>query len=104
MARPKIRFGAPGKRRPAIVALARPRPQLRDFTKAILPPNTDAAVSWPNGSAALTRRVMPNQRVPRHGPPASRPKQDISTWQRIGHFYLALTSAENKFDLMFTVC
>ena len=48
-------------------------------------------MSWPNGSAALTRSVMPNRRGPRHGAPASRPKQDISTRQRIGHFYLALT-------------
>ena len=50
------------------------------FTKAIPPTNTDAPVSWPNGSAALTRSVMPNRRGPRHGAPASRPKQDISTW------------------------
>ena len=133
-----------------------PRPQLRDFTKAILFANTAAAGSGPHGKAALTPSVTANgcalptvkagarpqlpaqqggigecsntkpsdgeARGPcrsadcfgaspvasalgmesRRDPAlhsqhftiaslATRPRPDISTWQRIGHFYLALT-------------
>ena len=143
-----------------------PRPQLRDFTKAIvLPnpqalPNPPAAGSGPKGKAVCKRSVRRDGRAlsamgtgicsqlpagqsglggrPKTKPPAGdargschsadccgaspvasalgmehrrdpalhnhypttasrapRPKPDISTWQRIGHFYLALTPSSH---------
>ncbi len=146
-----------------------PRPQLRDFTKAILLTNTAAAGSGPHGKAALTASLTANgcalhtvkagacSQLPakqggigecsntkpsdgeargscrsaacfganpvasasgsehRRDPapdghhsttasPATRSKPDISTWQRLGHFYLALTEPDESDGLSRPLC
>ena len=110
-----------------------PRPQLRDFTKAIpatnaRPAEAEAGPRPParQGGAAESTNTKPSDGNARGScrsaacfgaspvasasgsqdrrdpapdshhsttaPPAGRPQPDISAWQRIGHFYLALTS------------
>ena len=109
-----------------------PRPQLRDFTKAIpatnaRPAEAEAGPRPParQGGAAESTNTKPSDGNARGScrsaacfgaspvasasgsqdrrdpapdshhsttaPPAGRPQPDISAWQRIGHFYLALT-------------
>ena len=109
-----------------------PRPQLRDFTKAIPARNARSAEAQAGrrsparqGGAAESTNTKPSDGNARGScrsaacfgaspvaaasdlesrrdpaldshhsttaPPATWPQPDISTWQRIGHFYLALT-------------
>jgi len=105
--------GKPGQPRPASSRLMDSRPPLRDFTKAVLaqkqnPRNGLLSCQGPvdRGFAAVCFGASPvasalNPREERD-PPADRSylnthlslllsKQDISTLQRIGHFYFALT-------------
>ena len=111
-----------------------PRPQLRDFTKAIpatnaRPAEAEAGPRPParQGGAAESTNTKPSDGNARGScrsaacfgaspvasasgsqdrrdpapdshhsttaPPAGRPQPDISAWQRIGHFYLALTDS-----------
>ena len=41
------------------------------------------------------RDPAPDSHHPTTASPATRPKPDISTWQRLGHFYLALTTGQS---------
>ena len=85
-----------------------PRPQLRSFTKAISVKNRKPSDREARGSSALAdclgassiasalgiksrRDPALNAHHSTIASPASCPKADISTWQRLGHFYLALT-------------
>ena len=114
-----------------------PRPQLRDFTKAIpatnaRPAEAEAGPRPParQGGAAESTNTKPSDGNARGScrsaaclgaspvasasgsqdrrdpapdshhsttaPPAGRPQPDISAWQRIGHFYLALTAEQRR--------
>ncbi len=130
----KIPLGAPGQRRPAIVALSKPKASAPRLHKAIPATNTRSAeagprpLAWQGGAAESTNTKpsdgnarascrsaacfgaspvasalgLESRRDPaldsHHSTTASaatRPQPDISTWQRIGHFYLALTIGAN---------
>jgi hypothetical protein len=103
--------GKPGKSSPASSRLIYPKPPLGDFTKAVGLKNKNpqngphqARFDWGLGAVCFgaspvasaldlpQERDFPKNRIHTntHSLPA-RPKPDISTWQRIGHFYLALT-------------
>lgn len=103
--------GKPGKNGPATSRFIYPKPPLRDFTTAVQPENQNpqnghhkARFDWGLGAVCCgaspvasaldlpQERDPPENRIQTTTPsPAVPSKQDISTWQRIGHFYLALT-------------
>ena len=103
--------GKPGKTGPATSRFIYPKPPLRDFTTAVgvrkpKPPERahQARFDWGLGAVCCgaspvasaldlpQERDFPKNRIhPTTHPPVGPSKQDISTWQRIGHFYLALT-------------
>jgi hypothetical protein len=103
--------GKPGKDGPATSRLIYPKPPLRDSTTAVCarkpkPPERahKARFDWGLGAiccgaspvaSALDlpqERDFPKNRTHTTIPSSTdRSKQDISTWQGIGHFYLALT-------------
>lgn len=105
--------GKPGKTGPATSRFIYPKPPLRDFTTAVgvrkpKPPERahQARFDWGLGAVCCgaspvasaldlpQERDFPKNRIhPTTHPPVGPSKQDISTWQRIGHFYLALTFA-----------
>jgi len=106
--------GKPGKSGPATSHLIYPKPPLRDFTTAVCtrkpkPPERAhwARFDWGLGAACCgaspvasaldlpQESDLPKNRIHTTMPsPADPSKQDISTWQRIGHFYLALTGQQ----------
>ena len=107
--------GKPGKDGPATSRLIYSRPPLRDSTQVMSnskskakpsegtpqgPVDRGFAADYFGASPVASALNLPqehdfpknrNQTIT-HSPPAQS-KPDISTWQRIGHFYLALTSA-----------
>ena len=105
--------GKPGKSGPATSRFIYPKPPLRDFTKAVGPKNQNpqngqhrARFDWGLGAVCFgaspvasaldlpQERDFPENRIQTTMPsPADPSKQEISTWQRIGHFYLALTGS-----------
>ena len=91
-----------------------PRPPLQSFTKAISVTKTKPSDREARGSSASADCLgassiasalgIKSRRDPalnaNHSTIASAatcPKADISTWQRIGHFYLALTVSRGRF-------
>lgn len=117
--------GKPGKSGPATSHFIYPKPPLRDFTTAVSLENQNpqngqhkARFDWGFGAvcrgaspvaSALDlpqKRDLPENRIQISTPSPTVPsKQDISIWQRIGHFYLALTGAYFKWvcDLKVTI-
>jgi hypothetical protein len=110
MARQK-QSGKPGKSGPATSRLLYPKPPLGSFTTAVLPKNQNpqngqhrARFDWGLGAVCCgaspvasaldlpQKRDLPENRFQPNMPPLpARQKPDISTLQRIGHFYFALT-------------
>ncbi len=104
--------GKPGKSGPAASRFIYPKPPLRDLTTAVGPENQNpqngqhcARFDWGFGAVCCgaspvasaldlpQKRDLPENRIQTTMPsPVDPSKQDISTWQRIGHFYLALTA------------
>ena len=104
--------GKPGKSSPASSRLVYSRPPLRSFTRVNLPPKAKPSEGTPQGpvdrgfaavysgassvASALNlpqERDSPENRIHTNTHSHSaRSKPDISTLQRIGHFYFALTA------------
>jgi hypothetical protein len=104
-------IGKPGKSGPATSPLLYPKPLLGSFTTAITPENQNpqngqyrARLDWGFGAVCCgaspvasaldlpQKRDLPENRSQTNMLPLSAPrKPDISTLQRIGHFYFALT-------------
>jgi hypothetical protein len=127
MAQPKPK-GKPSKNGPATSRLIYPKPPLRDFTTAVGSENQNpqnghhkARFDWGLGAVCCgaspvasaldlpQERDPPENRIQTTTPsPAVPSKPDISTWQRIGHFYLALTIAANiasdRYDIALLYC
>jgi hypothetical protein len=107
--------GKPGKDGPATSRLIYSRPPLRDSTKVISdsrskakpsegtpqgPVDRGSAADYFGASPVASALNLPQERdLPKNRTHTTIPssadlsKQDISTWQGIGHFYLALTVA-----------
>ena len=103
--------GKPGKSGPATSHFVYPKPPLRGFTTAVYarkpkPPERALMARFDWGLGAVCCGASPVASAldlpQKSDPPKNRThttmpssahlsKQDISTWQRIGHFYLALT-------------
>jgi hypothetical protein len=105
--------GKPGKDGPATSRLIYSRPPLRDSTKVISdsrskakpsegtpqgPVDRGSAADYFGASPVASALNLPQERdLPKNRTHTTIPssadlsKQDISTWQGIGHFYLALT-------------
>jgi hypothetical protein len=111
--------GKPGKSGPATSRFIYPKPPLRDFTTAVGPENQNpqnghhkARFDWGLGAVCCgaspvasaldlpQERDLPENRIQTtmHPLPAQL-KPDISTLQRIGHFYFALTTDRSQVDM-----
>ena len=110
--------GKPGQSSPASSRWMDSRPPLRSFTRVSRPPKAKPSEGTSQGpvdrgfaavysgassvASALNlpqERDSPENRTHPNTPSRSaRPKQDISTLQRIGHFYFALTAANKVLD------
>ena len=117
--RPKTK-GRPGKTGPAASRCFYSRPPLRDSTKVICDSRSKAkpsegtpqglvdrgfAADYFGASPVASALNLPRERDSPENreqtithPPPARSKPDISTLQRLGHFYFALTSGEQNLD------